>query len=854
MPSAAEDLHQVSLSATAGELGGNEPFFVGQSVHNNDAGGIQDTAALAEDTRATAEVSPGLMSPETPAQPTVLFAGTGGLAQGSTPTQTAGGGAVVAALKGEVLACTKERLRELFKWQGDHGVAGKSDFMEECVMSHSGDIVSLGCVQKDSTAVKLIHGVTKYMGRDAPELKKSVVGRVGEWTHDNKPHLVELPPQKTWDWKEIEFADDFEAWKNFVNNALAEDKFKLYTPSAGASKKKRHLPYMPYFPPPLALYAVERERTCFELYVYTKTMVDDPDSGIEQEHAEMLMDYFMAAGQATGTGAGAHKSSLQENFKAVISFNPGFVKWSNTHMSAYLGQPPLGGTPQQAQSASFAASHNALMQSSVKLFNDMSKQQSKALEQQEQKKKSNNDTLMSEYAMAALMGFANVTSWKEIPCLYPVLRTVKDNTEARDKIMQGMAEWGLNTKNEISPNVFLPEDLIKNIRAVKPNPTGIVGTSRVSDVEMTNLACLPLSATQIEARMIGEQAAHGTETNRTQAQKEKQLKGEPRSPPNTYYGVKLNVATTAALVSVCYGERNKVYTNLLNILQILKSTTVMQASMAFTPLFCRQICWAIIDDMKTYFSKRLLPDDFKKGYIEWPQSFMEDIFSNINFQTEIQRRTFPYAWMLPANTDTNTQGDNGGIGGTTGGRGRGRGRGGADPWGTNGYSMGQPPPARQQAPYLPPPPPGYSPYVCPPADAKLGHLHPKIKTLMAEYHKLVKRHQVNVILSRAGITQNDLPIINQYVNQSNRSTLCWNHLTGECFFGVGCMFVAGHVPGVNLPDGFVDESVKKLKPGVDAIVKDLKAGLPKAGEKRPGAPPGSSYYGPGGGDSSNKRR
>ena len=52
----------------------------------------------------------------------------------------------------------------------------------------------------------------------------------------------------------------------------------------------------------------------------------------EQEHAEMLMDYFMAAGQATGTGAGAHKSSLQENFKAVLSFNPGFVKWSNTHM------------------------------------------------------------------------------------------------------------------------------------------------------------------------------------------------------------------------------------------------------------------------------------------------------------------------------------------------------------------------------------------------------------------------------------------------------------------------------------------------------------------------------------------
>ena len=85
---------------------------------------------------------------------------------------------------------------------------------------------------------------------------------------------------------------------------------------------------------------------------------------------------------------------------------------------------------------------------------------------------------------------------------------------------------GVTNKNEISQNVFLPEDLIKNIRAVMQNPTGIVSTSRVSDIEMTNLACLPLTATQIKARMIGEQAAHGTETNRTQGVGGKAAQGQ----------------------------------------------------------------------------------------------------------------------------------------------------------------------------------------------------------------------------------------------------------------------------------------------------------------------------------------
>eukprot|EP00956_Cyclotella_meneghiniana_P004834 scaffold5989_cov47-Cyclotella_meneghiniana.AAC.5 len=174
----------------------------------------------------------------------------------------------------------------------------------------------------------------------------------------------------------------------------------------------------------------------------------------------------------------------------------------------------------------------------------------------EPKKKTDIESnMLSEYGMAALMGFCGVSNWREVPALYVVLQRVKDNGEARDIILEGMLQWQTDNGIEIHQNIFLPEDLIKNIRAIKPNPTKMSGTSQVSNVEFTNLVCLPLRPAEIEAKFIAEQAASSTEANRTKTEKEKQLKGESRNPPNNYWGVKLNVATTAALVSVCYGGR-----------------------------------------------------------------------------------------------------------------------------------------------------------------------------------------------------------------------------------------------------------------------------------------------------------
>ena len=845
------NLANVDLRATAGELNDQEQFYIGQNDQNNDAAA---TAKEATTANASTTVTPATQAGTTPALNRRLFAGTGTPAPAQQITEV---GAVLAALRGEVLACTGEKLRERIMWQQETGSAKKAEFMEDVVSGQAGHIEMFAFVQKGSTIVKVVHGVTRYLGRDAPELKRCVIGRVGEWTSTTTPHLVLMPANKSWEWRTTQICDDVTAWENYIN-AGGENKIKVFHPPAESQTKEVEAPIMALLPPPLAEYAHEKERTCYEMYLQTKKLGEDPNSGVTLQDVEFLMDFFMVCGQSE---KGEHKHALQDGFKAVISVSPGFTKWTTMGMEAYLGQKPIPQVVSQHSPGVHFSDSTSIKQQATQSFQDKTGEQKQPSD--EAKKKTDDSNMLSEYGMAALMGFCGVNNWREVPALYVVLQRVKDNGEARDIILEGMQQWQTDNGIEIHQNIFLPEDLIKNIRAIKPNPTKTFGTSRVSDVEFTNLVCLPLRAAEIEAKLIAEQAAASTEANRTKNEKEKQLKGESRNPPENYWGVKLNVATTAALVSVCYGEKNRLYANLMHIYEVLKEESVVQQSFAFTPLYCRQITWAIIEDMKSYFAKRLMPEQLKSGYIIFPKSKLSDIFSDIQFLRPIVRRTLPYSWrdtspsglseglgdggVADNGTSKKKQGGKGGVNG---------GSGGGMPSAFSGYAMfgGQ-----QQPGYIPPPPPpGPNPYMCPPVGTQLSHLHPKMLMFMQEYHSLVKKHHVNSILQRAGITQFDLPVLREHTNsQTGKSTLCWNYLTGECFFGTSCYFAAGHVPGSRLPAEFIDDAINHLKPGVEAIVKDLKNGKPKDGYKRPYGSTGSggnpSPYGPAG-DRANKRR
>ena len=51
----------------------------------------------------------------------------------------------------------------------------------------------------------------------------------------------------------------------------------------------------------------------------------------------------------------------------------------------------------------------------------------------------------------------------------------------------------------------------------------------------------------------------------------------------------------------------------------------------FTPLFCRQVLWAIIDDGRAYFDNTLLPSNFvgPPEDIDFPVSVLHDFATDI---------------------------------------------------------------------------------------------------------------------------------------------------------------------------------------------------------------------------------
>ena len=262
------------------------------------------------------------------------------------------------------------------------------------------------------------------------------------------------------------------------------------------------------------------------------------------------------------------------------------------------------------------------------------------------------------------------------------------------------------------------------------------------------------------------------------------------------------------------------YKNLLDIYSLLNSKGVMQHKLKFTELLCRQITWAIYDDMRAYFSCRLMPEDFLKPTVEWPESDIGDIYSNVKNLQPIHRPNFPMSWQMEVPANLNLMG-------------------------AYQHQMALPPAPQPPgssnekkkggggggSPALPPPPPGQSPFVCPQVGDKYAHMHPKIKARMSRYHSVVRRHGIQCILQKAGVRLDQLPTLDGVVDSFDRSMICWNNITGVCFHGANCKFApVGHVSGDRLPEGFMDQAMDLLMPGVDEVVKEVEA---KRGEKRP---------------------
>jgi hypothetical protein len=245
---------------------------------------------------------------------------------------------------------------------------------------------------------------------------------------------------------------------------------------------------------------------------------------------------------------------------------------------------------------------------------------------------------------------------------------------------------------------------------------------------------------------------------------------------------------------------------LLDIVEILVSEDVKRANYkGFTASWCAMATWAVYEECRSFFAKRLLPQDFLRNEIQYPRSLLSALFTKFRWQEPIHRSNFPYVWEQ-GYRNLRARGfaddDLGGFGG--------------DEIGTTPSRYQRPRGGARRAG-----PPGVSPNK-PDKEGDMDHVHPIIKKAMAPVmKKFNSKITILEMMDAAKVGWKDMPMLEQCKNKvTGYCEVCWNHLCGKCRFGNKCDFVANHLPADEVPNDFATEVVTVLSPGLKELMKD----------------------------------
>jgi hypothetical protein len=196
--------------------------------------------------------------------------------------------------------------------------------------------------REGTSVISIVHGLRKcfYAGANN-SVKGKVFGRLGEWTAEAQPLMVEMQPDATWSWEKVDMATSEVQWANFcAGNGTGG---KLWQPAANLEanmiEEKVQLPRLLYLPAPVALFAIEgNPKTAIEIFNFVKQYVLTPETaGATLVDADLILKWLMAAGQV---------ELVRANNKAAVALTPlpvfetahAFQKWAKQKMTGYLGE------------------------------------------------------------------------------------------------------------------------------------------------------------------------------------------------------------------------------------------------------------------------------------------------------------------------------------------------------------------------------------------------------------------------------------------------------------------------------------------------------------------------------------
>ncbi|KAL3772726.1 hypothetical protein ACHAWU_004971 [Discostella pseudostelligera] len=357
---------------------------------------------------------------------------------------------------------------------------------------------------------------------------------------------------------------------------------------------------------------------------------------------------------------------------------------------------------------------------------------------------------------------------------------------------------------------------MREILSLRFNPGGTMAELSSADSGITILICRARSSEDKAALKKREVSEDRTRATRTLADEERAaseaLTTHSSVCPEDYNELLRCLGTYCALLHTLFGPRCAFYKHCFILWETMESEYVYERRRFFSPVLCRQIVWAIIEEGRAYFSQRMSPDDFigvNHYDIVYPKSGLIKLDDFIRQQSPIVRSSFPATWVAGGAAARLTGGSQAmtlPVASITTGP--------TTPTVVSGLSTGTG--ARTAA--------TGAPQRTPPK-VRATNIHPLIKTLMEPYIPKCRGVLLGPMMEHLGITIDDLPKL------PGEQRVCYNYVLGRCTPQY-CKNKDGHINASDITDKFATALIEKIRPAVTHFITNGPPPLPAYNRRR----------------------
>ena len=731
--------------------------------------------------------------------------------------------ALVLASRGDKSIKTSQDLIAFLEWQSSR--RGDSEdqkrFREDALAFPR--LLVFATMRKKSPYVHLVHSAGIYPnipGAD-PAWKGKAVGFLGDKTKFALPQMIELGKSAAWGWDDPPICKDVVAMKAFY--AIPENVYKFWVPPGTEPRVRTVCPRMLALPPDCVAFCAEGRRTPAQLYDHITNTLGR--SGIDPRHYDMAMDWCCMATQP-GTGVNSTSSVLSFAMPAIMGSTEHLYEWAHNRLGVTLHHHTTAGTTGEGQdggSSRRPVSNNQPAVPGVGLEPTVLAQVAAAVvaafrtgtgtDGQEAGVRHASTSVeepkaYSEFQLAKLKGFCCIRNNSSLPPIWEYFRSTKEVDAQRTQLMEDMNTWARQNDVQLNRGVYFDKHTMDDIVKLEFCPGTPTAYWNTAEQGMSLLICRPRSGNETADIRTKEHAIKLTARNHTLTEALLLGKRDPRAPASNYHELKLDLGTFCALLWVLFGEKCDYFENCFALLRMLDSDNIFANANTFTPLMCRQITWAVINDSRQYFFKIVTADHFASGRVRWPTSLlMQIIGADIQACRGILMGNFPSKWMDSATVGSYLR-----------------------------PTAEKPVVGSGVAAF--PVPPGVPPAMTPrwsqaqggstsyvpdsaasgtggrPVSIRADDIHPTIKQMMANYVTHFRSVQLRSLLRVAKMAESDLPTLSKYMS-NGKNNLCYAYVLGKCQGKMCGRAPQGHAPVGDIPDSFATDLCRRLSSAVE---------------------------------------